>query len=105
MDSASGKVLGSVPIGQGVDANCYDPATQLAFASCGDGTVTIARETAPDKLTPFQTLATEKGSKTMILDPQTHKIYLAAVKYEAASAAQKRPTAVPGSFRVLVYGN
>jgi DNA-binding beta-propeller fold protein YncE len=103
LDSTSGKVLASVPIGDGVDANCYDPATGLAFASCGDGTVTIAREETPDKLTVVQTLKTEKGARTMILDPQTHRIYLGAAKYEAA-AGQKRPAIVSGSFKILVYG-
>src|SRR5260221_466324 len=38
MDSTSGKVITAVPIGQGVDANAFDPGTGFAFASCGDGT-------------------------------------------------------------------
>ena len=104
MDNTTGKVLTQVPIGSGVDANGFDPGTQLAFASCGDGTVTIAHEDAPDKLTVVQTLKTEPRSKTMALDPATHKIYLGAAKFEAATPAQKRPAAVPGSFRILVYG-
>ena len=44
LDTESGKVVGSVPIGAGVDGCAFDDATQLAFASCGDGTTTIARE-------------------------------------------------------------
>jgi YVTN family beta-propeller protein len=104
MDSSNGKVLANVPIGAGVDANCFDPATQLAFASCGDGTVTIAHEDSPDKLAIVQTLATERGAKTMILDPTTHKIYLGAAKFEPASGSQKRPAVLPNSFRILVYG-
>ena len=58
LDYTTGKVVGSVPIGEGVDANSFDPATQLAFASCRDGTVTIAHEDAPDKLTVVQPLNT-----------------------------------------------
>ena len=103
MDSATGKVVSSVPIGQGVDANAFDPETQLAFASCGDGTVTIAHEDSPDKLTVVQTLATERGSRTMTLDPKTHRIYLAAAKFEAPAEGQRRGRQVPGSFRILVY--
>jgi DNA-binding beta-propeller fold protein YncE len=114
MDSSSGKVVTTVPIGPGVDANAYDPATKLAFASCGgDGTVTIAHEDSPDKLTVVQRLQTARGSRTMTLDPKTHNIYLASMDYEApaASAAQPapgqrrpRPKPVPDSFKVLVYG-
>ena len=109
LDSATGKVVASVPIDQGVDANAFDPGTQLAFASCGAGTVTIAHEDTPDKLTVVQTLKTERGAKTMALDPKTHRIYLGAVKYEtptdgATGGGRGRGKAVPGSFRILVYG-
>jgi len=109
MDSTSGKVVATVPIGQGVDANAFDPGTQLAFSSCGDGTVTIAHEDAPDKLTVVQTLATERGARTMALDPKTHRIYLASAKFEAQpeqapGAPRQRPKVVEGSFKVLVYG-
>ena len=103
VDSTSGKVLASVPIGDGVDANAFDPGTQLAFASCGDGTVTIAKADG-DKLTVVQTLKTEKGARTMTLDPATHKIYLASAKFEEPAPGQRRGKMVPDSFKVLVYG-
>ncbi len=103
LDYTTGKVADSVPIGDGVDANAFDPAAQLAFASCGDGTTTIAHEDAPDKLTVVQTLKTTRGARTMTIDPATHKIYLGAADYEAASEGQRRPRAVAGSFKVLVF--
>jgi len=109
MDSTNGKVLATVPIGQGVDGNAFDPGTQLAFASCGDGTTTIAHEDAPDKLTVVQTLETQRGSRTIALDPKTHKIYLPTAQFEpqpeqAAGSPRQRPKMVPGTFKVLVYG-
>ena len=104
MDYTNGKVVTSVPIGDGVDANAFDPETQLAFASCGDGTVTIAHEDSPEKLTVVQTLKTERGSKTMTLDPKTHKIYLPAAKFEAPAQGQRRGKMVPDTFKVLVFG-
>ena len=109
LDYTTGKVVASVPIGPGVDASSFDPGTQLAFCSSGgDGTVTIAHEDSPDKLTVVQSLATERGARTMTLDPSTHKIYLASARYLAASTpaggGRGRPQMVPGSFKVLVYG-
>ena len=109
MDSTDGTVLASVPIGQGVDANAFDPGTQLAFASCGDGTTTIAKEDAPDRLTVVQTLKTERGARTMALVPATHKIYLPTAQFESstnqvAGAPRQRPKVVPGTFKILVYG-
>lgn len=109
IDSTSGKVVATVPIGGGVDANAFDPETQLAFSSNGDGNVTIAHEDSPDKITVVQTLTTERGARTMALDPKTHKIYLASAKYEASTGstdggARRRPKMIPGSFKILVYG-
>jgi len=109
MDSTNGKIVATVPIGQGVDANAFDPQTQLAFASCGDGTVTVAKEESPDKLAVVQTLATRRGARTMALDPPTHNLYLATAEFEAqpepaAGTPRQRPKMVPGTFKVLVYG-
>jgi DNA-binding beta-propeller fold protein YncE len=103
MDSGSGKVLANVPIGDGVDADAFDPGTQLAFASCGDGTTTIAHEDG-DTLTVVQTLKTERSARTMTIDPATHKIYLASAKFEAPAEGQRRGKMVPGTFKILVYG-
>ena len=116
MDSESGKVLASVPIGEGVDGAAFDPGTQLALASCGDGTTTIAHEDG-DKLTVVQTLKTAPRARTMALDPATHKIYLpsaqfaaptnsAAVSTNQVSGAPRgqRPQMIPGTFKILVYG-
>ena len=110
MNDTDGKVLASVPIARGVDACRFDPGTQLAFASCGDGTTTVAKEEAPDKLTVVQVLKTERGARTMALDPTTHQIYLATARFGAEPAAAngerrfRRPPMIPGSFKILVYG-
>ena len=95
-----------VPIGPGVDSTQFDPGTGYAFSSCGggDGSVTIAHEDAPDKLTVVQTLKTERGARTMGLDPATHRIYVAAVKYTEPAAGGGRAQMVPGSMHLLVYG-
>jgi DNA-binding beta-propeller fold protein YncE len=109
MDSTSGKVLATVPIGAGVDANAFDPGTQLAFSSNGEGNVTIAHVESPGSMTVVQTLATQRGARTMALDTKTHKIYLAVADLQPAPAAPAgappaRPQPVPGTFRILVYG-
>lgn len=105
IDSTTGKVAYSVPIGEGVDSNWFDPGTKLAFSSNGGpGTVTIAREDSPASLKVIQTLNTRRGARTMALDPSTHTIYLAATDYEPqAPGSKERPKMVPGTFRILVY--
>jgi hypothetical protein len=109
LDTESGKVTGTVPIGRGVDGCAFDDSTQLAFASCGDGTTTIAKEEAPNKLTVVQVLKTERGARTMALDPATHRIYLPTAQFTPApspspGASPARPSIVPNTLKVLVYG-
>lgn len=109
VDARTGKVVATWPIGRGVDACRYDAELGLVFASCGDGTVTIAHEDAPDRYTVVQTLETAPGARTMELDPKTHRIYLSAAKLEPApepapGQRRARPAVVSGTFKVLVYG-
>ena len=105
MDSTNGKVVYSVPVGEGVDSAWFDPTTKLAFTSNGEaGTVTVAHEDSASLLKVVQTLKTKPGARTMALDPATHTIYLAATDYEPQAPGSKdRPKAVAGTFRVLTY--
>lgn len=109
LNTQDGKIIATAPIGDGVDANAFDVKNKLAFSSCGDGTVTIAKEETADKLTVVQTLKTERGARTMALDPKTHKIYLATAEFEAPAnqppnTTPRRPKVIPGTFKILVYG-
>jgi hypothetical protein len=88
-----------VSICEGTDATWYDAGTHLAFSSCRDGTITVARVDG-DRMTVVQTIATSPGSRTMALDASTHRLYVTAA---APNASGGRGYA-PGSFHVLVYG-
>src|SRR3954469_22782878 len=108
LDTATGKVMASVPIGAGVDGCAFDDASQLAFASCGEGATTIAKEEG-DKLTTVQTLKTERSARTIALDPKTHRIYLLSAQFEPAvtpspGASPTRPKMIPNTLKLLVYG-
>ena len=109
LDSTTGKVLASVPIGAGVDGCVFDDASHLVFASCGEGTTTIAREETPERLTVVQTLKTQRGARTIALDPKTHRIYLPTAQFESSPSpspgtSPTRPKIVPGTCKLLVYG-
>src|ERR1700747_1424478 len=93
LDTDTGKVVATVPIGTGVDGCAFDDENQLAFASCGDGTTTIAKEEAPNKLEVVQLLKTESGARTMALDARTHRIYLPTAQF--APAPSPSPGASP----------
>jgi DNA-binding beta-propeller fold protein YncE len=107
-DADTGKVIATVPIGQGVDANAFDPGTELAFSSNGDGTLTVVHEDAPGKFSVVQNADTQRGARTMALDTNNHDVYLVTAEIEEKPPAegQTRPqrTMKPGSFTLLVMG-
>jgi DNA-binding beta-propeller fold protein YncE len=109
VDSTNGKVVATIPIGKNLDAAAFDPATGLVFASCGEGTMTVAHEDSPDKYTVLENVVTQNGARTMALDPKTHKVYLITADFAPAAAAtpenpRPRPTPVPNTFTLLIFG-
>jgi DNA-binding beta-propeller fold protein YncE len=104
LDAKTGKAVATLPIGERVDAGAFDPETKLAFCSCGDGTVAVVRQEGPDKYVAVGSIETRPGSKTMALDPKTHRLYLPAAEFKPAAKGGGRPAMVPGTFAVLVFG-
>jgi DNA-binding beta-propeller fold protein YncE len=105
LSTETGKVVATVPIGDRVDAGAFDPATKLAFCSCGDGTVSIISQESADKYTVVETLKTKSGAKTMAYDPKTQRLYLPATDSKAPEGNPSgRPVPVPGTFSLLIYG-
>ena len=102
INADDGKVVATVPIGDGVDANAFDPETNLAFASTGDGNLTIAHEDGPDKYTTVATVSTKKSARTMGLDLKAHRIFLPAADFDPPAPGERRGKMKPGSFVVLV---
>ena len=100
----SGKSVATIPIGDRVDAGWFDPETKLVFCSCGDGTIAVVKQESADKYTLAETLKTRVGSKTMALDPKTHKLFVPAAEFKApAGQANAGPVMVPKTFSVLIY--
>jgi DNA-binding beta-propeller fold protein YncE len=106
-DIATMKVIATPAIGTGPDAAGFDPGTGLAFSSNGDGTLTIVK-LVNGKYEAVDTVATERGARTMTVDPKLHRVYLLAAEYgpapEAKEGKKGRPPVLPDSFHVLVVG-
>jgi DNA-binding beta-propeller fold protein YncE len=98
-----GKVVATVPIGEGPDAAAFDPGTKLAFSSNGqDGDLTVVRQDSADKYSVAQTVPTKRGARTMALDLKTHTIYLPDADFGPAPAGGGRPKIIPGTFKLLI---
>jgi DNA-binding beta-propeller fold protein YncE len=109
VDADSGKVITTLPIGKGVDAAAFDPDNGFAFASCGDGHLTIVKEDSKDKFSVAENVSTQEGARTMALDAKTHNVYLVTAKFgppPAPTADQPHPrhSILPDTFTVLVVG-
>lgn len=110
VNTADGHVVGKVTTGDGADGAEFDSSSQLAFSpNGGDGTLTVIHEDAPDKFSVVQTLPTQRGARTMTLDPKTHNVFLITAEFgppppPTAERPHPRPSIVPGSFTLLIVG-
>jgi len=109
VNAENGKVITTLPIGQGVDANGFDPGTGLAFSSNGEGTLTVVQEDKPGKFKVMENVKTQRGARTMALDLKTHNVLLPVADFgppppPPPDQPRPRPAIMAGSFAVLVVG-
>lgn len=100
LDSDTGKVVATAPVGEDPDAVFFDPARQQIFVSCLNGVLTILHEDTPDSYSVVQNVVTGLGAKTGALD--AGKIYLPVSQF--ARDNTERPPAIPGTLEVIVVG-
>jgi DNA-binding beta-propeller fold protein YncE len=93
-----GRVLASIPIGQGVDGTAFDAATGLIYVSNKDGSLNLIREDGPSTFTAVGKLLTSPGAKTLALDLQSHRVFLPAARQLDGPGGMK------GEMMVLVIG-
>lgn len=107
VDADTGKVIATPAIGDGVDATRFDPGTDLAFASCGEGVLTVIKEESPEKFTVAENVPTQQGARTMALNPRTHNVFTVTAQFgpppaPTADNPHPRRSIVPDTFVVLV---
>jgi hypothetical protein len=108
VDSNTGKVLSTPSIGDGPDAAGLSVPRKLAFASCGQGVLSVIDTSRPDYPT-IETLPTQRGARTMAYDSTTDRVYLVTAEFgprpdPTPDNPKPRPAIVPGTFTILVVG-
>jgi YVTN family beta-propeller protein len=105
VNSDNGTVVAKLPIGSGTDAAVFDPKRKLVFSSNGkDGTLSVIQESDPQTFVSLGSIKTTVSARTMAIDPQTGRLFLAAAATDGTvvnSAGQQRPKIVPGSLKLL----
>jgi YVTN family beta-propeller protein len=109
VNADSGKVVATPKIGDGPDAARFSAADQYAFSSNGAGTLTVVHEDSPDHYTVIQNLPTKRGARTMAMDPDGQRLFVATAEFgprpaPTADHPHPRPAIVPGSFEVIAIG-
>src|SRR3979411_466580 len=104
VNADNGKLVTTIPIGDGPDGAAFDSERQLAFSPNGaDGTLTVAHEDSPDKYTVLENVVTQKGARTLELDQKSHRVFLVTAEFgptpaPTADRPRPRPPMIPGSF-------
>jgi len=109
MNTENGKVLAELPIGDRCDGTAFDAGTGYAFASNGDGTLTMVKEENADSFRVVTNVPTKRGARTLTVDDQMHHVFLPTAQFgeappPTAEHPRPRPPIVPGSFEVLEVG-
>lgn len=106
MDSNSGTVITTLPIGEKVDGVAFDSATRLIFASNGDdGTISVVRQKSANEYEALPDIETQKSAKTMAFDPKSQRIFLSGAEMQLTPASDGQGSSArpkPGTFTVLV---
>jgi YVTN family beta-propeller protein len=107
VDAKSGKIITTLPIGEGCDGVAFDTKKKLAFASCGEGIITVVKEESKDKFSVLETVQTQKGARTICINPSSGILYLTTLDFGAkpdptTENPKPRASIVPNSFKVLV---
>jgi len=108
VDAATGRLIQTVPIGEGCDGVSFDPGTGCAYAANGEGTVTIVHDYGKGHFTVTATVPTRKGARTLTVDEKTHLLYLPTAEFgplpEAKPGQHARAPMIAGSFQIVVVG-
>jgi YVTN family beta-propeller protein len=103
VNAENGKVVTSLPIGEGCDGVVFDANKNLVFASCGEGNMTVIKEKDANNFSVAQTVPTQTTARTIALEPANNTLFLPAATLAPAdpNATARRRSFVPGSFKVL----
>ena len=105
-DSNTGKVVTTLPIGEGVDGVGFDSKRRVIFASNGEGSLSVARERNAGGFDAVETDSTQRGARTMAVDETSGRVFVVTASFgpppePTAERPHPRPTILPGTFVVL----
>jgi DNA-binding beta-propeller fold protein YncE len=105
VDSQTGHIVTTVPIGKGSDAVVFDPKRRLIFSSNGkDGTLSVIAEKDPLTYVASKPIKTAISARTLGINQSTGRLYLAAADVVPNAPPDKKTGRIPlqpGSLKLL----
>lgn len=106
VDAQSGKVITTLPTGNGTDGVAFDPLLKRAYSSNGEGTMTVVQEVSADEFRVLENVSTQQGARTITIDKKTHHLFLPTAEFgpapqKTADNPRPRPSVKPDSFTIL----
>lgn len=77
MNTETGAIVAVLPIGAGVDGAGYDPDLRRVYSANGVGTMTVIQQESPDQYRVLENAPTHFGGHSLVVDPATHRVYVA----------------------------
>ncbi len=103
LNTSTGAVVASVPIGRGSDSAAWDPVRRRAFSSNGiDGDISVIQQVTPDTYQALGSVQTVRSARTMAVDPASGRLFVAGGDLDPSSAPGVRPHLMPGTLRLMV---
>jgi hypothetical protein len=88
LDTETGREVASVAIPGDTDDVWYDAEQRRIYFSCGEGYLAVLRQSDPDHYQVVARLPTQRGARTSLYDPGSHRLYLLVPRHADSSAPE-----------------
>ena len=109
LDSDTGRLVGTVAIGEDPDGAAFDDKRGLIYTSNLDGSLSLIHVDSADHYSAAGSVETEFGARTLSLDEASGRIYLPGGKFGPAplptpAVPEPKRALIEGTFEILMVG-
>src|ERR1700730_3419101 len=77
LDTNTGAIIAALPIGAATDGAAYDSVLRRIYTANALGTMTVIQQDSADHYHVLENAPTHFGGHSLVVDPRTHRIYVA----------------------------
>jgi len=103
VNSRSGGIVATLPIGQGSDAIAFDSRRRIVYSSNGEGTLSRYREVTPNHYKPLPPVPTAVGARTMAVDSSNGRVFLVTAEEDPTQPPNPRRHFLAGTTKMLIF--